>query len=139
MSKNLILYIEDEDFQAKIFSKIIESELDSYNYKVKIINNGEDFITLLNNQNKTFNDINLNEIGLILIDLAMHDISGVQLLQEIKKHQITLPVAILTAREDDNIKQQITDLGANDYFIKGKNIEELARLRDFIIANMHLI
>ena len=68
----------------------------------------------------------------------MHDISGVQLLQEIKKHQITLPVAILTAREDNHIKQQIIDLGANDYFIKGKNIEELARLRDFIIANMQL-
>ena len=136
MSKNLILYIEDEDFQAKIFSKIIESELDSYNYKVKIINNGKDFLALLNNQNKTFNDINLQEIGLILIELAMHDISGVQLLQEIKKQQITRPVAILTAREDGSIKQQILDLGANDYFVKGKDIEELARLRDFIIANM---
>jgi DNA-binding response OmpR family regulator len=45
-------------------------------------------------------------------------------------------VAILTAREDENIKQQIIDLGAHDYFVKGKNIEELARLRDFIIANM---
>ena len=103
MTKNFILYIEDEDFQAKIFSKIIESELDSYNYKVKIINNGKDFIALLNNENKIFNDINLNEIGLILIDLAMHDVSGVQLLQETQKHQINLPVAILTAREDESI------------------------------------
>ncbi len=136
MSKHFILYIEDEIFQAKIFSKIIESELDSYNYKVKIINNGKDFIALLNNENQTFNDINLNEIGLILIDLAMHDISGVQLLEEAKKQKINLPIAILTAREDENIKQQIIDLGAKDYFIKGKNIEELSRLRDFIIANM---
>ena len=136
MTKNFILYIEDEDFQAKIFSKIIESELDSYNYKVKIIKNGKDFIALLNNENKIFNDINLNEIGLILIDLAMYDISGVQLLQETQKHQINLPVAILTAREDESIKQQIIDLGAKDYFIKGKDIAELARLRDFIIINM---
>ena len=136
MTKNFILYIEDEDFQAKIFSKIIESELDSYNYKVKIIKNGKDFISLLNNENKIFNDINLNEIGLILIDLAMHDVSGVQLLQETQKHQINLPVAILTAREDESIKQQIIDLGAKDYFVKGKVIAELARLRDFIIINM---
>ena len=136
MTKNFILYIEDEDFQAKIFSKIIESELDSYNYKVKIIKNGKDFIALLNNENKIFNDINLNEIGLILIDLAMHDVSGVQLLQETQKHQINLPVAILTAREDESIKQQIIDLGAKDYFVKGKDIAELARLRDFIIINM---
>ena len=136
MTKNFILYIEDEDFQAKIFSKIIESELDSYNYKVKIIKNGKDFIALLNNENKIFNDINLNEIGLILIDLAMHDISGVQLLQETQRHQINLPVAILTAREDENIKQQIINLGAKDYFVKGKDIAELARLRDFIIINM---
>ena len=136
MTKNFILYIEDEDFQAKIFSKIIESELDSYNYKVKIIKSGKDFIALLNNENKIFNDINLNEIGLILIDLAMYDISGVQLLQETQKHQINLPVAILTAREDENIKKQIIDLGAKDYFVKGKDIAELARLRDFIIINM---
>jgi len=136
MTKNFILYIEDEDFQAKIFSKIIESELDSYNYKVKIIKNGKDFIALLNNENKIFNDINLNEIGLILIDLAMHDVSGVQLLQEIQKHQINLPVAILTAREDESIKQQIINLGAKDYFVKGKDIAELSRLRDFIIINM---
>jgi len=136
MTKNFILYIEDEDFQAKIFSKIIESELDSYNYKVKIIKNGKDFIALLNNENKIFNDINLNEIGLILIDLAMHDVSGVQLLQETQKHQINLPVAILTAREDESIKQQIINLGAKDYFVKGKDIAELARLRDFIIINM---
>jgi len=136
MTKNFILYIEDEDFQAKIFSKIIESELDSYNYKVKIINNGKDFIALLNNENKIFNDINLNEIGLILIDLAMHDVSGVQLLQETQKHQINLPVAILTAREDESIKQQIINLGAKDYFVKGKDIAELSRLRDFIIINM---
>ncbi len=136
MTKNFILYIEDEDFQAKIFSKIIESELDSYNYKVKIIKNGKDFIALLNNENKIFNDINLNEIGLILIDLAMHDVSGVQLLQETQKHQINLPVAILTAREDESIKQQIIDLGAKDYFVKGKDIAELSRLRDFIIINM---
>jgi DNA-binding response OmpR family regulator len=136
MTKNFILYIEDEDFQAKIFSKIIESELDSYNYKVKIIKNGKDFIALLNNENKIFNDINLNEIGLILIDLAMHDVSGVQLLQETQKHQINLPVAILTAREDESIKQQIINLGAKDYFVKGKDIAELSRLRDFIIINM---
>ena len=136
MTKNFILYIEDEDFQAKIFSKIIESELDSYNYKVKIIKNGKDFIALLNNENKIFNDINLNEIGLILIDLAMHDVSGVQLLQEMQKHQINLPVAILTAREDESIKQQIINLGAKDYFVKGKDIAELSRLRDFIIINM---
>jgi len=136
MTKNFILYIEDEDFQAKIFSKIIESELDSYNYKVKIIKNGKDFIALLNNENKIFNDINLNEIGLILIDLAMHDFSGVQLLQETQKHQINLPVAILTAREDESIKQQIINLGAKDYFVKGKDIAELSRLRDFIIINM---
>ena len=136
MTKNFILYIEDEDFQAKIFSKIIESELDSYNYKVKIIKNGKYFIALLNNENKIFNDINLNEIGLILIDLAMHDVSGVQLLQETQKHQINLPVAILTAREDESIKQQIINLGAKDYFVKGKDIAELSRLRDFIIINM---
>ncbi|NBR95695.1 MAG: response regulator [Proteobacteria bacterium] len=136
MTKSFILYIEDEDFQAKIFSKIIESELDSYNYKVKIIKNGKDFIALLNNENKIFNDINLNEIGLILIDLAMHDVSGVQLLQETQKHQINLPVAILTAREDESIKQQIINLGAKDYFVKGKDIAELSRLRDFIIINM---
>jgi len=134
MTKHFILYVEDEDFQAKIFSKIIESELDSYDYKVKILKNGTDFITLINQ--KQFNDINLSEVGLILIDLAMHDVSGVEMLKEFKKHNIQIPVAVLTAREDQEIQKHLLKLGANDYFVKGKDIDELSRLRDFIIANI---
>jgi DNA-binding response OmpR family regulator len=134
MTKHFILYVEDEDFQAKIFSKIIESELDSYDYKVKILKNGADFITLINQ--KQFNDINLSEVGLVLIDLAMHDVSGVEMLKEFKKHNIQIPVAVLTAREDQEIQQHLLKLGANDYFVKGKDIDELSRLRDFIIANI---
>ena len=130
--QKLILYVEDEDFQAKIFSKIIENEVSSEKIKVIVFSNGNEFIDLLNSLHKQYT---LSDFSLILLDLSMHDISGLEMLKESKNRSIQTPIAILTAREDEEVKKRSIDIGAQEYFVKGKNIEELARLREFIIKS----
>ena len=53
--KKFILYVEDENVQAKVFSKIIESEVKNFGYEVIVFGNGSDFIDLLNSKNKNYN------------------------------------------------------------------------------------
>ena len=131
--KKFILYVEDENIQAKLFSKIIENEVKNFGYEVIVFGNGSDFIDLLNSNNKNYK---IEQFGLILLDLSMHDFSGMAMLNEAKAKNIKTPIAIFSAREDNLIKTKALELGAKDYFIKGKNLMELERLRKFIIENI---
>jgi DNA-binding response OmpR family regulator len=56
--------------------------------------------------------------------------------EEAKARNLKTPIAIFSAREDEVTKEKAIDLGAKDYFIKGKNLMELERLRKFIIENI---
>jgi DNA-binding response OmpR family regulator len=131
--KKFILYVEDENIQAKLFSKIIENEVKNFGYEVIVFGNGADFIDLLNSNNKNYK---IEQFGLILLDLSMHDFSGMAMLNEAKAKNIKTPIAIFSAREDNLTKAKALELGAKDYFIKGKNLMELERLRKFIIENI---
>jgi CheY-like chemotaxis protein len=132
-----ILYIEDEPTQAKLFSKIIEDEVKEFGYKVVVINNLDDVEKFLAGEKVT--EVPRNDIGLILLDLSLlnlslNDISGLQVLREIHNSKLQIPVAVLSATEDEEIAQEAKRLGAKDYFVKGKDEKELERLRSFIIA-----
>lgn len=130
-AKKYVLLIEDEKFQAQLFSKIIESELSGHSIEVKTIDNGSDALQFFSGQK--INDIESDKVGLVLMDLAMHDISGMQVLEKIKAK---IPVAVLSANDDDKIRSRALELGADEYFVKGKSINELNRLREFIIKKM---
>jgi DNA-binding response OmpR family regulator len=129
--KKYVLLIEDEKFQAQLFARIIESELRNHSIEVKTIDNGFDALQFF--LGKKINDIEVGKVGLVLMDLAMHDISGMQVLEKIKAK---IPVAVLSANDDDKIRARALELGADEYFVKGKSINELNRLREFIIKKM---
>lgn len=129
--KRYVLLIEDEKFQAHLFSKIIETEIEEFGYQVIVIDNGRDALKFFSGEKIL--KINQQEVGLVLLDLAIHDISGLQILQEINPK---IPVAVLSANDDAVIKKEALNLGASDYFVKGKDLEELMRLREFIVKKM---
>ena len=130
--KKFVLLVEDEEMQLKLFSKIIANEIRSYGYEVVTLSNGKDAIKFLSG-GKSDLDISRDEVGLILVDLSMYDISGFQVIEEIKSLGLTMPVAVLTAHDDAKIAKEAKKLGAADYFIKGKDVKELDRLKNFII------
>lgn len=66
---------------------------------------------------------------LILLDLGLPDMDGLNLLKEIRKESMT-PIIILSARYDEMDKVTALDLGANDYVTKPFGTAELqARIR----------
>jgi DNA-binding response OmpR family regulator len=133
-AKKLILYVEDEEFQAKLFSRIIKSEIGVFDYEIVIFNKGGDFINLLNLRNE---DYKIEDFGVILLDMEMHDFSGFDMLKEAQAKFVETPIAILSAIEDESFKEGAFAFGAKDYFVKGKNLQELERLRLFIVENMN--
>jgi len=67
---------------------------------------------------------------LIILDLSLPDTDGLQVLREIRNGKLTMPVLILTARDELDDRIAGLDLGADDYMTKPFELTELeARVR----------
>lgn len=67
---------------------------------------------------------------MMILDLGLPDIDGLEVLKQSRNRKINLPVIILTARDSIEDKVQGLDFGADDYLAKPFDINELlARLR----------
>ncbi|MBZ6075594.1 response regulator [Microvirga puerhi] len=67
---------------------------------------------------------------LIILDLGLPDVQGLELLRQWREGGISIPIVILSSREDEAGKVQALDLGADDYVTKPFGMNELlARIR----------
>ena len=70
------------------------------------------------------------DLGLIILDLGLPDINGLELLRTIRAANERVPVVVLSSRGDEAGKVQALDLGADDYITKPFGMDELlARMR----------
>jgi len=76
------------------------------------------------------NHINVEPPDILILDLGLPDIDGLELLKQLRKKNSILPVLILTARDLLDDKLEGLDSGADDYITKPFELKELiARLR----------
>lgn len=116
MAKSSILVVEDEE---KIL-RLLELELEYEGYEVGKAADGL----------KAFELFQSREWDLILLDIMLPGISGIELLRRIRSQDAYTPVILLTAKSSVEDKVSGLDLGANDYITKPFQIEELlARIR----------
>ncbi|TGV06043.1 response regulator transcription factor [Alcaligenaceae bacterium 429] len=72
------------------------------------------------------------EYELVILDLNLPDISGLDWLRTIRQKGMTVPVLILTARDELEDRVAGLDAGADDYVVKPFELAELAaRIRAF--------
>lgn len=115
MNETRILLIED-DLSIQNF---IMLTLKTYGYKGEIAENGLTGISLFLSNNP----------DLILLDLGLPDIDGIDVLKQIRQTS-EVPVIIISARSQEKDKITAFDLGADDYVTKPFHIGELmARIR----------
>jgi len=116
MSLASILIVEDE----QKLSRVLQLELEYENYDTEVAGNGTDALRLI--QEKSWD--------LVLLDIMLPELSGLEVLRRVRKTDETTPVILLTARDQVHDKVSGLDLGANDYVSKPFQIEELlARIR----------
>ena len=114
--KKKILVIEDE-------KPILQGLLDNLE--------GEGFDAVGQSLGKNGIEVAIKEdIDLILLDLMLPDMNGLDICKEIKKQKISLPIIILTAKNKESDKILGLELGADDYITKPFSINEvMARIR----------
>ncbi|MDV2886848.1 response regulator transcription factor [Alkalihalophilus pseudofirmus] len=116
MNNAQILIVEDE---ANI-ARVIELELEHEGYETEIAADGL----------SALEQIEQGGWSLILLDVMLPRLSGMEVLRRIRKEGNTTPVIMLTARDTIVDKVMGLDQGANDYVTKPFEIEELlARIR----------
>ena len=65
------------------------------------------------------------DCDLVLLDLALPGIDGMEILKEVRRTRPTLPVIILTARGDEDDRVRGLRYGADDYVVKPFSVKEL--------------
>lgn len=114
-----ILVVEDE---IDLLESIVEG-LRMDGYAVDGCDNGADAYEMAFIEN----------YDLIILDLNLPGMDGIDLLKEIRKTNDEIKILILTARTHIKDKVQGLDLGANDYLTKPFHFEELeARIRSLL-------
>jgi DNA-binding NarL/FixJ family response regulator len=61
----------------------------------------------------------------VLMDLSMPDISGIDAMRKIHEGQPALPVVILTAHADEGVQREALDAGALGFLAKGTPLDEI--------------
>lgn len=111
-----ILVVEDE----RKIARLLQIELESEGYRVQLAYDGI----------AGWAAFQEHEADLILLDVMLPGISGIELLRRIRSIDENVPVLLLTAKNSVEDKVSGLDLGANDYLTKPFEIEELfARIR----------
>lgn len=111
-----LLLAEDDLFLADGLSMVLRDN----GYLIDVVANGFDADTALAN----------GPYDLLILDLGLPKVDGLELLKRIRARGQNLPVLVLTAR--DRLEDRVTglDLGANDYLTKPFQLPELeARIR----------
>lgn len=120
--KQRILVVEDE----KQIAKILKLELEYEGYEVVVAYDGKAGLQSALSE----------KLDLILLDVMLPEMNGIEVLRRIRKVNTQIPVILLTARNMTMDKVAGLDQGANDYITKPFEIEELlARIRACLRQN----
>ena len=68
------------------------------------------------------------EPDVILMDLSMPDLSGIDAMKKIHETNPDLPVVILTAHADDGVERAAREAGASGFLAKGTGLHELVEV-----------
>ena len=114
-----ILVVEDEHKIAQSIKKGLQQE----NYAVDICFRGDEGLGLALTE----------EYDLIILDLLLPGINGIQICKKLREQEIHTPILMLTAKDQISDKVEGLDSGADDYLTKPFAFEELlARIRALI-------
>ncbi|MCM1144498.1 MAG: response regulator transcription factor [Blautia sp.] len=113
---NKIFLVEDDSS----ICEMVENYLSSEGFLTHVFYNGSDAIRAFGED---------KDYALALVDLMLPDMSGMEIIRQIRKISI-IPIIILTARDNDTDKSMGLNLGADDYVVKPFSLIELtARIK----------
>ena len=107
----LVFIVDDEQAISKLLSYWVK---DKWKYEVEVFSNGEDLLRKI-----------ASKPDLILLDIMLPGMDGLEILKRIKKIDNNLPVIILSAQGSVEVAVDSLKFGAFDYFPKPIDIPKL--------------
>ncbi len=108
-----ILIVEDEQKLAEGIKKGLEKR----GYAVDMVDDGEKALTRLS--------VHRSDYDLVILDLMLPTKSGYEVCEEARARGVTVPILVLTARNEVENKVRLLLSGADDYLVKPFSFEEL--------------
>ncbi|HZB14385.1 MAG TPA: sigma 54-interacting transcriptional regulator, partial [Chryseolinea sp.] len=109
-----ILVIEDD----LTFSRILEGFLTKNGFSVAVCHKGLDGLKAFGSE----------KVDLVLLDYRLPDMTGMDVLSDIKKISVQVPVIIMTSFSDIRTAVKAMKMGAHEYITKPVNPDELLML-----------
>lgn len=106
-----VLIVDDE----KEYQSVVSLILNDAGYKTSTCSSGEEALVFLKK----------NNVDLVITDLRMPQMGGVELIRKIKEEEYDIDILVVTAYGSIEGAVDIIKLGAVDYFVKSRDLDEL--------------
>ncbi len=125
MAGETVLAVDDRDDSLKFLREYV---LEPYGYKMLEANNGAQALEIALNQ----------KVDLIISDLVMPRMGGLELLESLREKGIDTPAILMTFHGSEGTAVRAFRLGARDYIIKPFAIEEMLGAIDRALSESRL-
>lgn len=117
-----VLVVDDNKINQKITQKILESK----HFTCSLANDGVEAVEKVKD----------NEYDLILMDIHMPNMNGIEATEAIRVFNKNIPIVALTAVEVDEIRKQIIGCGMNDIILKPYDVSQFTNT---ILRNLSML
>jgi PAS domain S-box-containing protein len=130
-----LLYVEDNADAREMTAMILEDFFDN----IVVAVDGED----------GFEKFQQNDIDLIITDINMPKLNGLDMVEKIRQIDLDIPILILSAHNEDDFFMKSIKLGVDGYLLKPIDIDQLSSMLSKVVekfkyldeskANLHLL
>ena len=124
MNKAIILVVDDERGVRQAFKMVLKNK-----YRVILAGTGEKAIDIFQK----------NSIDLVLLDILLPDIDGIDLLKKLKQTDPNTEIIMVTAVDDLQVAVKAIKLGAYEYIIKPFIVDDVLTVIDRALEKRHLV
>lgn len=119
-SSKRVLLVEDQH----MLQQLMLFELMAFDYAVDTADNGVQALEKLQQQ----------AFDVVVTDLFMPEMGGIELIETLKEQQSPLPIIVLSASRQDDIKEKLAGLGVHNFIDKPMTEDKLVLLNHLIEA-----
>jgi len=113
MEKEKILIVDDDDGVREMLADFFEV----LGFRSIVACNGREALDILDK----------HQVSLVISDIKMPVMDGIEMLRRIKKRHTDLDVILITGYEPDYSRNSVKEAGASDYIAKPFNIDLIER------------
>lgn len=121
MSENKrVLLVEDQ----KMLQQLMLFELMDHGHDLTTADNGKEALEKLD----------INAFDVLVTDLFMPEMGGIELIEQVREQQLPLPIIVLSASRQVEIKEQLAQLEVNNFIDKPITEDKMELLNHLIEA-----